>query len=60
MVLTGEMYEAINDPDNISEKQKRILLAIFVMDYFGQTAQVGVIVTMMIMFINHSQTISKN
>ena len=59
MILAGEMYVVIEHPDSINHIEKRILLAIVILGYFGITAQVGIIGTMMIMFTKHSQTISK-
>ena len=47
------------DIDNISDRQKNMLLAYIILNYVGWTAQIGVIVTMMIMFVKHNQTISQ-
>ena len=58
MVLIGEYKEKI-DIDNVSDRSKRIFLAEIILNYIAWTAQIGVIGTMMIMFIKHSKTISK-
>ena len=60
IIITEDIYVAKNDPVSANHRQKRLMLAIFILDYFPSTAQLGIIVTMMIMFVKHSQTISKN
>ena len=58
MIFTGAIKEKM-DIDNISDRQKNMLLAYIILNYVGWTAQIGVIVTMMIMFVKHNQTISQ-
>ena len=58
MILTEAIKEKM-DIDNISDRQKNMLLAYIILNYVGWTAQIGVIVTMMIMFVKHNQTISQ-
>ena len=54
--LTGVLEE---NPENMTNRQKNILLAEIICAYFQSISQLGVIGTMMIMFIKHSHTISE-
>ena len=58
MIITGAL-EVREDIDDMNKRQKRILFAEIIIEYIACTAQIGVVVTMMIMFTKHSQTISK-
>ena len=58
-MLTTGAIEVEPDIKNISDQEKRYFLATEILFYVACTAQIGVIVTMMIIFIKHSKTISE-
>ena len=61
ILLTGVLNKDKDDPDDsYNEHQKRILLFEIIVAYIDGTADMGVVVTMMIMFTKHSLTISED